>query len=743
MAKSYTYIQGNTTFSDVKRIGLSMGGYPFGLKDNYVIVDNTVSQVKHSVFNAIDIDWNGALLPNWGEEYAVSGLHTSGELLTLINSIPESISGINVELDNKVDVDNIESFIEASLSGIIGDTMANYETTESVLSRLSSYVTKTSLSNTLYDYVTKSYLFQNFSQEGGKSAYQLYLEENGLTEEDISLSDWLNSLKGERGYPGAQGDNGKSAYEIAKENGYTGTEEEWLASLIGPRGEAGQGTIISTKTYLTLEELEQDHPAGDANYAYIVNGDLYVWGFDEAEQKYKWTYICKFRGENGYMGSDGESFYQTDLRNNVDYYLANIPGVESIDDITEEVWLNYIKENVLKGAPGERGEDGRGLYINGAYETLEDLILEHPQPKTQDEVYLVNGFLTNWNGSEWIISTYKITGEKGDTGYSAYEIAVKNGYEGTEEEWLESLKAEALDSEEVERILSKWIENHSTDISITGTNDLLSVTKTTNTSTSGTISQDFIIELSNKLITDDSLSGSVNDIIEQWKSTQNLVTSEDISGLVTTTDLVNYVSNDSLSGSVNDILNEWIVDKEYIDETKFNELLNNISSINSITGSNDLINITETNTTVSGIKYKDYELSLSNKIITNDNISGILASWANDSELITSNSLTGILANYIKNDELQISGSSNIIINKNDNIYNISTTGLAEKISLDQLTQRVDDLILESGSGEMNTINSISVNGYTQEIDQNKNVNIIMPTKLSDLQNDVYIWHTI
>ena len=67
MAKSYTYIQGNTTFSDVKRIGLSMGGYPFGLKDNYVIVDNTVSQVKHSVFNAIDIDWNGALLPNWGE----------------------------------------------------------------------------------------------------------------------------------------------------------------------------------------------------------------------------------------------------------------------------------------------------------------------------------------------------------------------------------------------------------------------------------------------------------------------------------------------------------------------------------------------------------------------------------------------------------------------------------------------------------------------------------------------------
>lgn len=34
-------------------------------------------------------------------------------------------------------------------------------------------------------------------------------------------------------------------------------------------------------------------------------------------------------------------------------------------------------------------------------------------------------------------------GETGDTGYSAYEIALTNGFEGTEEEWLESLKGEA------------------------------------------------------------------------------------------------------------------------------------------------------------------------------------------------------------------------------------------------------------------------------------------------------------
>ena len=32
--------------------------------------------------------------------------------------------------------------------------------------------------------------------------------------------------------------DGRSAYEVAVANGYTGTEEQWLASLRGPRGEA-------------------------------------------------------------------------------------------------------------------------------------------------------------------------------------------------------------------------------------------------------------------------------------------------------------------------------------------------------------------------------------------------------------------------------------------------------------------------------------------------------------------------
>lgn len=41
-------------------------------------------------------------------------------------------------------------------------------------------------------------------------------------------------------------------------------------------------------------------------------------------------------------------------------------------------------------------------------------------------------------------SSIAITGAKGDPGKSAYEIAVDNGFIGTEQEWLDSLAAEAV-----------------------------------------------------------------------------------------------------------------------------------------------------------------------------------------------------------------------------------------------------------------------------------------------------------
>lgn len=61
----------------------------------------------------------------------------------------------------------------------------------------------------------------------GKSAYEIAVE-NGYTG---SVTEWLASLGGR---------DGKSAYEIAVENGFTGSEKEWLLSLaFGENGKDG------------------------------------------------------------------------------------------------------------------------------------------------------------------------------------------------------------------------------------------------------------------------------------------------------------------------------------------------------------------------------------------------------------------------------------------------------------------------------------------------------------------------
>jgi hypothetical protein len=105
----------------------------------------------------------------------------------------------------------------------------------------------------------------------GKSAYEIALGELGLTEEELTVEAWLLSLvggqgpqgiqgpkgedgeqgiqgpKGEDGKDGAdgeqgpigetgaKGDDGKSAYEVAEENGYIGTEQEFN-TLLGNLG---------------------------------------------------------------------------------------------------------------------------------------------------------------------------------------------------------------------------------------------------------------------------------------------------------------------------------------------------------------------------------------------------------------------------------------------------------------------------------------------------------------------------
>lgn len=85
---------------------------------------------------------------------------------------------------------------------------------------------------------------KGFDGADGKSAYQIAVD-HGF---DGTEEEWLESLKGtgtgegsgSAGAPGKDGKDGKSAYEIAVDHGFIGSESEWLLSLKGEQGEQGQ-----------------------------------------------------------------------------------------------------------------------------------------------------------------------------------------------------------------------------------------------------------------------------------------------------------------------------------------------------------------------------------------------------------------------------------------------------------------------------------------------------------------------
>ncbi len=85
--------------------------------------------------------------------------------------------------------------------------------------------------------------FWIISGMNGKNAYELAVE-NGFKG---TRQEWLDSLvgtNGVNGLNGSDGTNGKSAYEIACDNGFVGSVEEWLLSLqFGEKGEDGKDGV--------------------------------------------------------------------------------------------------------------------------------------------------------------------------------------------------------------------------------------------------------------------------------------------------------------------------------------------------------------------------------------------------------------------------------------------------------------------------------------------------------------------
>ncbi len=87
-----------------------------------------------------------------------------------------------------------------------------------------------------------------------------------------------------------------------------------------------------------------------------------------------------------------------------------------------------------QGLPGKDGKDGTGVNIIGELSSEDEL----PTVGAPGDAYMINGDLYVWQENT---NTWKNVGPiRGPEGKSAYDLAVQNGFVGTIEEWLETLK---------------------------------------------------------------------------------------------------------------------------------------------------------------------------------------------------------------------------------------------------------------------------------------------------------------
>lgn len=75
----------------------------------------------------------------------------------------------------------------------------------------------------------------------------------------------------------------------------------YLIGPTGPKGKDGNGINILDK-YDSYEELIKNHPTGNTNDAYIVNGDLYIW----KDEENTWKNVGPIQGPKGEKGDKGD-----------------------------------------------------------------------------------------------------------------------------------------------------------------------------------------------------------------------------------------------------------------------------------------------------------------------------------------------------------------------------------------------------------------------------------------------------
>lgn len=117
------------------------------------------------------------------------------------------------------------------------------------------------------------------------------------------------------GKDGKDGINGLSAYEVAVKNGFTGSVEDWLLSLVGEDGETGipgePGKDGKTSYFHVAYATSEDGSTGFSTS--ISAGKTYIGQYTDFTQtdstnptQYSWTKIKGDKGETGATGTKGD-----------------------------------------------------------------------------------------------------------------------------------------------------------------------------------------------------------------------------------------------------------------------------------------------------------------------------------------------------------------------------------------------------------------------------------------------------
>ena len=126
-----------------------------------------------------------------------------------------------------------------------------------------------------------------------------------------------------------------------------------------------------------------------------------------------------------------------------DYFKNNLAGLNgktyialqnnTNKPVTDTSFWMLFADRGAKGERGEKGEPGTGIKVLGHFNDVSEL----PSNPTLGDAYTIGADrdLYVYNGNDW----QNLGSIKGVEGKSAYEVAVENGFVGTEIEWLETL----------------------------------------------------------------------------------------------------------------------------------------------------------------------------------------------------------------------------------------------------------------------------------------------------------------